>query len=39
MKHINLLRMSGRFIEQRRKEQARIISIRIANKEDTLMQM
>ena len=38
-KHINLLGMAGRFIDQRCKGQERIISIRIANKEVILMQM
>ena len=31
--------MAGRFIDQRRKAQERIIPITIANKEVTLMQM
>ena len=33
----NLLKMAGRFIDQRHKEQGMIISIRIANNEVTLM--
>ena len=36
---INLLRTAGRFIDQRRKEQGRIVLIRIANKVVTLMQI
>ena len=36
---INLLRMDGRINDQRYKGQGRIISIRTANKEFTLMQM
>ena len=35
----NLLRTAGRFINQRHKGQERIISITIANKKVTLMQM
>ena len=31
--------MAGRFIDQRHKGQGSIISIKIANKKDTLMQM
>ena len=38
-KLLNLLRMAGRFIDQRRKGQKRIISIAIANKEVAFMQM
>ena len=36
---LNLLRIAGRFIDQRRKGQERIISITIDYKEITLMQM
>ena len=37
--YINLLRTAGRFIDQRHKRQGRVISISIANKEFTLMQI
>ena len=36
---INLLRMAGWFIDQRHKEQEKIISITVANKKVVLMQM